>query len=386
MYMQSDDYSRLKEARDRLVKALESRKDCVNITTTLDYGAPKIEAKIDPILSAAEGFTPKSVGGLLYNMLSGIKVMDKTIDGITKSVYLEYPDSEYDTIEKVSNIEFKTAAGNKTMLKDIADISYEDNPTSIPKYDKKYRVTVTTFFNENATEDTRKDILENVAAPLYNQYVEKATSSIDDMLNEEFSALYIAVSVAAFLVFVVMASQFESVRFSLMVMGTVLFSFVGAILALWLTNLKLSMVVLLGTLMLIGTAVNNGILYVDTVNQFLDDGKELRWALIESGVIRLRPILMTTLTTIVAMIPMSVAYGENGEVLQGLAVVDIGGIISSTIMALFLLPVYYYIFARHNGTVLERLRPVAGDAIVTVEDEERERELRNAERRKNENR
>ena len=169
-----------------------------------------------------------------------------------------------------------------------------------------------------------------------------------------------------------------------MVMGTVLFSASGAIIALWLANLKLSMVVLLGMLMLIGTAVNNGILYIDTVNQFLDDGKDLRWALVESGAIRLRPILMTTLTTIVSMIPMSIAYGENGEVLQGLAVVDIGGLVSSTLMAFFFLPVYYYIFSRRGGTPLERLRPIASDAIVQVDDEERERELRNAERRKNE--
>jgi HAE1 family hydrophobic/amphiphilic exporter-1 len=218
---------------------------------------------------------------------------------------------------------------------------------------------------------------------MYSRYVEKASSVVDDMLVEEFSALGIAVAIAAFLVFVVMASQFESVRYSLMVMGTVLFSASGAIVALWLVNLKLSMVVLLGMLMLIGTAVNNGILYIDTVNQFLDDGKELKWALVESGAIRLRPILMTTLTTIVSMIPMSIAYGENGEVLQGLAVVDIGGLISSTLMAFFILPVYYYIFSRRGGTPLERLRPISNDAIVQVDDEDRERELRNAERRKN---
>ncbi len=384
IYLQSDDYGRLKEARDRLVKLLESRNDCVNITTTLDNAAPKIEATIDPILAAAEGFTPKSIGGLLYNMLSGVKVMDKTIDGITKDVTLEYGEEEYDTIEKVSNIKFTSSAGTTTTLRDIAKIEYQDNPSAIPKYDKKYRVTVTTFFNENATDGTRQEIQETIVNPLLNQYVERATSTIDDMLNEEFGALYIAVAIAGFLVFVVMASQFESVRYSLMVMGTVLFSFVGALLALWLTDLKLSMVVLLGTLMLIGTAVNNGILYVDTVNQFLDDGKDLKWSLVEAGALRLRPILMTTLTTIVAMIPMSMAYGENGEVLQGLAVVDIGGIVASTIMALFILPIYYYIFARRGGTILEKLRPIACDAIIEVEEKEHERELRNAERRKNE--
>ena len=384
IFFQSNDYRYLKEVNDRVVKLLEQRKDCGNITTSLDNAAPRIKIEIDPILAASEGFTPMAVGGLLYNTLSGIKVMDKTIDNETMNIYLEYPDDEYDTIEKVSNMPLKSSNGVETTVKDIAKIYYEDNPSGIPKYDKKYKTTITTYFNEYATENSKEEIRKTIVEPMYSRYVEQATSVVDDMLVEEFSALGIAVAIAAFLVFVVMASQFESVRYSLMVMGTVLFSASGAIFALWLANLKLSMVVLLGMLMLIGTAVNNGILYIDTVNQFLDDGKDLKWALVESGAIRLRPILMTTLTTIVSMIPMSMAYGENGEVLQGLAVVDIGGLISSTLMAFFFLPVYYFIFSRRGGTPLERLRPIASDAIVQVDDEERERELRNAERRKNE--
>ena len=384
IYFQSNEYKYLKEVNDRVVKMLEQRNDCGNITTSLDNAAPRIKIEIDPILAASEGFTPMAVGGLLYNTLSGIKVMEKTIDNETQNIYLEYSDTEYDTIEKVANITLKSNNGVETTVKDIAKIYYEDNPSAIPKYDKKYKTTITTYFNENATENTKAEIQKTIIEPMYSRYVEKASSVVDDMLVEEFSALGKAVAIAAFLVFVVMASQFESVRYSFMIMGTVLFSASGAIFALWLANLKLSMVVLLGMLMLIGTAVNNGILYIDTVNQFLDDGKDIKWALVESGAIRLRPILMTTLTTIVSMIPMSVAYGENGEVLQGLAVVDIGGLVSSTLMAFFFLPVYYYIFSRRGATPLERLRPIASDAIVQVDDEERERELRNAERRKNE--
>ena len=384
IYFQANEYKYLKEVNDRVVKLLEQRKDCGNITTSLDNSAPRIKIEIDPILAASEGFTPMAVGGLLYNTLSGIKVMEKTIDNETQNIYLEYADSEYDTIEKVANMPLKSNNGVETTVKDIAKIYYEDNPSGIPKYDKKYKTTISTYLNEYATETTKQEIMKTIVEPMYSRYVERASSVVDDMMVEEFSALGIAVAIAAFLVFVVMASQFESVRYSLMVMGTVLFSASGALIALWLANLKLSMVVLLGMLMLIGTAVNNGILYIDTVNQFLDDGKDVEWALVESGAIRLRPILMTTLTTIVSMIPMSIAYGENGEVLQGLAVVDIGGLVSSTLMAFFFLPVYYYIFSRRGGTPLERLRPIANDAIIQVDDEERERELRNAERRKNE--
>jgi multidrug efflux pump subunit AcrB len=102
---------------------------------------------------------------------------------------------------------------------------------------------------------------------------------------------------------------------------------------------------LLGFLMLVGTAVNNGILYVDTVNQYRAT-MDLKTALIEAGATRLRPIMMTTLTTVVSMVPMAAGYGDNGAMMQGLALVDVGGLIASTILALLMLPVYYSVMNR----------------------------------------
>ena len=109
---------------------------------------------------------------------------------------------------------------------------------------------------------------------------------------------------------------------------------------LFLFDVKISMNSMLGFLMMVGTVVNNGILYVDTVNQ-LKEKMELRKALVEAGVLRLRPILMTTLTTVLSMIPMALAIGKNGEALQGLALVNVGGLMASTILSLVLLPTLY---------------------------------------------
>ena len=146
-------------------------------------------------------------------------------------------------------------------------------------------------------------------------------------------------------------------------MGTVLYSFAGAILGLWLADLRLSMVALLGFMMLTGTAVNNGILYVDTVNQMIESGKDLISSLVDAGALRLRPILMTTLTTLVSMIPMSLAYGKNGEILQPLGVSDMGGLIISTLMALYILPVFYYMFSHSKNTSLENLAKETQEVI-----------------------
>ena len=127
-----------------------------------------------------------------------------------------------------------------------------------------------------------------------------------------------------------------------MVMTTIPFSLIGSFGLLWLFDATLSMTSLLGFLMLVGTVVNNGILYVDTVNQYRQE-MPLEKALTESGATRLRPILMTTLTTVLSMIPMALGFGDNGALMQGLALVNVGGLVASTLLALLLLPVYYMI-------------------------------------------
>lgn len=161
-------------------------------------------------------------------------------------------------------------------------------------------------------------------------------NSRDQSRNEEFASLFKALAIAVFLIFVVMAAQFESIKFSGMVMTTIPFSLIGAFGLLWLTDCSISMVSLIGFLMLIGTVVNNGILFVDTANQYRGTMNR-DTALIEAGATRIRPILMTTLTTVVSMIPMAF----SGTTTKSLAIVDIGGLTASTILCLLMLPVYY---------------------------------------------
>ncbi|MEG0370254.1 MAG: efflux RND transporter permease subunit, partial [Hungatella sp.] len=175
--------------------------------------------------------------------------------------------------------------------------------------------------------------------------VSVAKNTMDQMMAEEFGALFQAIAIAVFLVFVVMAAQFESPKFSVMVMTTIPFALIGSFGLLFFADASISMPSLLGFLMLVGTVVNNGILYVDTVNQYRQN-MDMQTALIEAGATRLRPILMTTLTTMVAMIPMCFAYGDSGEMLQGLALVNVGGLLASTILSLLMLPVYYTIMSR----------------------------------------
>ena len=162
-------------------------------------------------------------------------------------------------------------------------------------------------------------------------------------MNEEFGALFGAIITAVLLVFMVMAMQFESMRFSIIVMICIPFALVGSFLLMLISQVTMSMPSLIGFLMLVGTVVNNGILFIDTANQYRSS-MDAETALVYAGRSRLRPILMTTLTTVLAMLPQSLGIGDGAETMQGMAVVIIGGLTASTLLTLLLLPTFYLLF------------------------------------------
>lgn len=341
----STQYDELKAASDAIVEELQARPEVTHVHSSLENDAPLVKISVDPVKASAEGLAPAQVAGQVYAMLSGTEATTLNVNGNDLSVKVEYGDDQYDTIDKLQGIVLPTATGSMVALTDIAEIGFKDSPQSIMKSDKQYQVTISGQLTDEADLSTNGKLREEVIGKYLNASVSMQQNTMDEMMNEEFSSLGQAIAIAVFLVFVVMAAQFESPKFSIMVMTTIPFSLIGAFGLLWLADSPISMVSLLGFLMLVGTVVNNGILYVDTANQYRNE-MDLDEAVIEAGATRIRPMLMTTLTTIVAMIPMALAYGDAGEMMQGLALVDVGGLIASTVLALLMLPVYYRLMNR----------------------------------------
>ncbi len=348
LILQSTQYDDLKAASDQIVDELKARPDVTKVHSTLENAAPVVKLHIDPIQAVAEGLTPVQIAGSVNQILSGSTATTLEVDGEEIDVKVEYPAGDYDTVDEVRGIMLMTPTGASVALSDIAEIRFEDSPQNIMRTDRQYQVTITGDYTDAAGTDmmaNRKNIYDEVVEKNLGGTVTIAQNAMTEQMNEEFSALFQAIAVAVFLVFVVMAAQFESPKFSFMVMTTIPFSLIGSFGLLWLADCSISMPSLLGFLMLVGTVVNNGILYVDTVNQYRVT-MDMNTALIEAGATRLRPIMMTTLTTIVAMIPMAFAYGDSGEMMQGLALVDVGGLIASTVLALLMLPAYYSVMSR----------------------------------------
>ena len=334
-------YDELQEVSNEIVNELIARDDVKNVHSSIENTAPVVAVKVDPVSASAEGLTAAQIGTMIKQMLDGEEVTTLKVDGQEISVKAEYPEDQYKTVPQLERIILKKPSGGYVALSDVAEIYYKDSPSSIEKEDKSYQITISADYVDSSSSAAVKTKIDNeVISPNLTGTITRGTNSRDRMMQEEFSGLYNAIAVAVFLIFVVMAAQFESPKFSFMVMTTIPFSLVGSFGLLKLTGVSMSMTSILGFLILVGTVVNNGILYVDTVNQYRME-MPLRKALIEAGATRMRPIMMTSLTTILSMLPMAMAFGSSGSTTQGLAVVNIGGLSVGVLVALFILPVYY---------------------------------------------
>lgn len=348
--LKSGNYRELKEAGRKISRELAKRPELLRVTSEGGDGAPLIEITVDAVRAKAKGLEPAQIGAAVHGMMSGTEARTLNVNGQNVSVMVEYPEGRYKTLNQIREILLPDRSGRMVPLSDVADIGYKDSPESVNREGKQYTLTISGSYTDQATNETEEILNREVVRPNLTGGVTTGLNRLNRSMDSEFKALGNALAMAVFLIFVVMAAQFESPKFSVMVMVTVPFSLIGAFGLLWLADGKISMVSLLGFMMMIGTVVNSGILYVDTVNQYRMN-MDQKTALIEAGATRLRPILMTTLTTILSMIPMAMAMGSTGATTRDLALVNIGGLTASTVLSLFMLPVFYTLLdrVRHSG-------------------------------------
>ena len=326
----------VKDASEMIQDAAWNIPGVLNVSTDAGASTTQLRVVVDPLSAMSHGLTPTQVGGMLYSTLSGSTAMTVTSDGEEYDVDLTFPEGTYDNATQLLDTD---VAG--VPLSEMATLEYTDAAQTIMKMDGKYTVTVSaTCLSDDkaAIQDAMDEFLNTLDLP---DSVGEAETMMDKMQDDMFGDMGKAIATALFLVFLVMAMQFESPKFSLMVMLSIPFSLIGAFGLVFISGTDFSMVGLMGVLTLVGTVVNNGILYVDGVNM-LRRRMDIEDALIESGKTRLRPILITTLTTIISMTPSALGIGgESAVMMQGMALVIIGGLVASTLLILLLMPVFY---------------------------------------------
>lgn len=345
--LQGRDLNDLREASKEVQNMLQTIPGVLQVSSNLAEASTQVEVVVDPLKSMSVGMPPVQVAGEMRNALSGVEAATLTRSGEEFKIRLEYPEGEYEGMNELLNMTLATPRGTQVPLSELAAVEYKDAPVTLTRVDGLYQVAVTANTTEEARFTAQDAADAQMAQMVLPRGVSRATSMMDDMMMDEFTAIIQAIFTAVFLIFLVMAMQFESPRFSAMVMMSIPFALIGSFGLLFVTGSTLSMVSLMGVLMLVGIVVNNGILYVDTVNSLREE-MPLNDALVKSGQMRLRPILMTTLTTILSMVPMSLGIGDGSVMMQGMALIIIGGLVASTILILILLPTFYLIIDKRS--------------------------------------
>ncbi|MDO4189147.1 MAG: efflux RND transporter permease subunit [Lachnospiraceae bacterium] len=351
---ESTDLNLLKDTVNEISDIMMSVNGVSSVSSSLGNVSTKAEIHVDPIKAAANGLTPQLVGGTIYSATNGTDAFDVSIDNKDYKVKIEYPKDEYKTVNDIYGMTLTNMQGMSVPLRDIAEIVYTDAPQTIMRTDGRYTVTLTASMKSSEKFEAQEMIEEKLNAynPPANVY--KSESMMNKIMTEEFTALGFAIATAIILVYMVMAIEFENLIYSGLVMFCIPFAIIGSIVFLLVTGQTFSMTSLLGFMMLAGIVVNNGILFVDYTNQLRDDGMPTEEALVETGASRLRPILMTTLTTIISMLPFTLGIGKNTETMQGMALVISGGLIASTILTLIMLPVFYLVIDNMSNSSKNR--------------------------------
>lgn len=331
-----------------------------NVETSLSDANQEAQFKIDKRKATLYGINTASVASTLRTAISGSDTSTVTIDGYDYNVNLKFKDSSIDSVDDIGQIKIKSATGQEFPLSAFADIKMSEGLKSVSRTDGDYSISITAKADGL---DTNSASAKAVAA--VNQVDMPRDYGIDvggtaEMMNESMSGLVFSMIIALILVYMVMVAQFESFNKPFIIMFSIPFAFVGVVLALVISRTTLNVVGMLGAILLVGIVVNNGIVLIDYIGQLREsefDGT-LEELVAKGSAARLRPVLMTTLTTIVGMIPSALEFGEGGAMMQPLAIVIIGGLTVSTLVTLVLIPTLYLIFDRIENSFKKKIRKI----------------------------
>jgi HAE1 family hydrophobic/amphiphilic exporter-1 len=286
-------------------------------------------------------------------------------DGNAYDIRVRLPVHERSRVETLSNLKVRSTSGALVDLSNLVRSERGVGPSRIDRESRQRQVTVLAGLDGIALGDAQK-IVNEVAGRVVPGHLTAEYSGDAQIMEESFGHMISALLLAVMLVYMILAVQFDSFLQPLTIMISLPLSVVGAFGALALTGMTLSIFSMIGIIMLMGLVTKNAILLVDFTNQLRGQGKSVHDALVQAGVLRLRPILMTALSMIFGMLPVALAFSEGGEVRAPMAVCVIGGMITSTVLTLAVVPVVYSLMARVPGPgLLSRLRRIFRRASTT---------------------
>lgn len=319
-----------------------------DITISRDEDRAELKIDLDKVKLARHGLDAATVSSYVYNRVTGMLSGYLKEDGDEYDIVVRLKEKDRNSITAIENLSIPLPAGGTTKLRELGSVSEYYAPPTIERQSRQRIVSVQVTPFEVSLGELAKEIEAVMATVEVPQGITVRLGGEYEDLEETFSDLILLFLLIVILVYIVMASQFESFSKPFIIMMSVPFAISGVILALLITGISLDMIGALGAIMLVGIVVKNGIVLVDFTNLMRDRGYELNEAIALSGASRLRPVLMTACTTILGMLPMALSVGAGSEMWRPMGVVIIGGLTVSTVVTLIVVPVLYGIFSRHG--------------------------------------
>jgi HAE1 family hydrophobic/amphiphilic exporter-1 len=352
----------LEKISDDFKSMIQSVAGTREVTTSLSDAVPLVQVAINKEMAASYGLTTAQVATGVRNNSTGTVVSRLKQAGDEIDIVIKPMGDITESLNNFSQLEISTPTGSNIPLSQIADISIEKGPTSIRRDNQERVVTVTSQIVDRDLNSIVKDIEAKFQSYELPEGYSYSIGGENEEMIDAFTQLAQALGLAIILIYMVMAAQFESLIYPFVIMFTIPLAFSGGALGLFLTGRSLGVTALIGVIILSGIVVNNGIVLIDYINTLRKEGKDRKEAILQAGPVRLRPILMTTLTTVLGLIPITLGIGEGAELMAPLGSVVIGGLTLSTILTLVLVPVIYTLFDDLSVSVKERLRKKSSEA------------------------
>ena len=340
------DLASLESVNRSIMTSMAASDRFTDLKTTIEMGNPEIQIVFDQERAAALGLSVRDIADRVVANVRGELATrytwrDKKIDVLVQSV-----DRHNASIEQVRKLIVNPIAARPVTLEAVAAVGVARGPAEIRRVAQE-RVAIITanlaYGDLGAAAAEAREIIAGTPTPAG---VTAMVSGQNQEMQESFRSMQFALVLAVFLVYLVMASQFESLIHPFVILFTIPLALVGAVLALFLTGTTVNVVAFIGVIMLAGIVVNNAIVLVDLINQNRAQGTPKTEAILAAGRARLRPILMTTLTTVLGLLPMAIGFGEGAEVRTPMAITVIGGLLVSTLLTLVVIPVVYSLLDR----------------------------------------
>jgi multidrug efflux pump subunit AcrB len=313
-----------------------------------DY-MPQFQVVFDRNKLALNGLTMTGAATVVRNRINGVTASYFREDGEEYDIVVRNDMAFRTTVDDINNILLYNQQGKAVRLSEVGRVVEGFAPPSIEHLDRERVIKVTGSIFKRSLGDIAADVNKEVANIDIPQGIAVELSGSIEEQQESFGDMFTLLALVVLLTYIVMAAQFESFRDPFIIMFSLPFAFSGVFLALWLTGTTLSLIALIGAVMLVGIVVKNGIVLIDYINLNKERGSSVKRSVIAGGKSRLRPVLMTTLTTILGMLPMALGIGEGSEIWQPMGISIIGGLTLSTILTLIVIPSIYTSF--HAGDI-----------------------------------